>query len=111
MIEGRVALSSSQHARLEALLQAERDGFCTLSYEFDEDSRVPVTSPNRFRVRVTATPCAGKNLPPLFALRRDGKLVFTGTHLACVSYIHQIHSFSFDHALIYEGYSIEEVKP
>ncbi len=43
-----------------------------------------------------------------FELFRDKELVFTGTEIECMRYIHKKHSFSFRWAFLFEGYSMEE---
>lgn len=42
----------------------------------------------------------------LFELRRDGRYIMIGTEYECMNYIHRNHSYSMDHALRYEGYTI-----
>jgi len=44
-----------------------------------------------------------------FELRREGVLILEGDWLYCMSYIHDTHAFSLEHALKYEGYSIKTV--
>ena len=46
---------------------------------------------------------------PKFNLYRDGELIFTGTEIQLMQYIHRRHSFSFSHAIQFEGYSYEQV--
>jgi hypothetical protein len=41
-----------------------------------------------------------------YVLLLDGKEVMRGTEFACVKYVHQNHSYSFDHACKYEGYKL-----
>lgn len=41
-----------------------------------------------------------------FWLKRDGVLVFTGTFIDGLNWIHRNHSFSLDWALRYEGYTM-----
>lgn len=41
-----------------------------------------------------------------YFLYRDNKLMFFGTELECVEYIHRHHCYSIDHALKHEGYSL-----
>lgn len=43
-----------------------------------------------------------------YILKRDGVEVERGDEFALLAYIHRTHSFSFDHALRFEGYSVEE---
>ncbi len=42
----------------------------------------------------------------LYDLRRDGKIIFRGTANECFIKLHRIQSSSVDHALKYEGYTI-----
>ena len=42
-----------------------------------------------------------------YILKRDGVEVERGDEFALIAYIHRAHSFSFDHALRFEGYSVE----
>lgn len=46
-----------------------------------------------------------------YILLRDGKEVMRGYEDDCMKFIHKNHSYSFDHALKYEGYSIKKVWP
>jgi hypothetical protein len=46
----------------------------------------------------------------MWILKRDGKEVVRGTELECMQYIHQNHCYSVDHAIKYEGYTLEEEK-
>jgi hypothetical protein len=41
-------------------------------------------------------------------LLRDGEIVFSGTWIELLEYIHANHSFSFSWACEHEGYSVEE---
>jgi hypothetical protein len=43
----------------------------------------------------------------VYHLYRDGKLLTTGTEAMCWRYIHGTTSFSVDHALKHEGFSME----
>lgn len=42
----------------------------------------------------------------IFILSRDGKEVMRGSEFAVLDFIHNRHSFSMDHAIKYEGYSV-----
>lgn len=44
-----------------------------------------------------------------YILRRDGVEVARGNEFDLLAYIHRTHSFSFDYALKYAGYSVREV--
>ena len=52
-----------------------------------------------------------KKKMPTYRLYRDGELIMTGTEFQLMRYVHSKHSFSFLHALKYEGYSWEQVLP
>ena len=41
-------------------------------------------------------------------LSRDGQEIMRGTSFECTEYIHKNHSFSLDHAIRYEGYTMTE---
>jgi hypothetical protein len=41
-----------------------------------------------------------------FVLHHDGVEVVRGTEDECVRYIHRNHSYSFDHAIKYEGFTL-----
>src|SRR5580704_4640067 len=41
-----------------------------------------------------------------YILSHDGKRVMSGTSFEIAAYIHRMHSYSVDHALKYEGYSV-----
>jgi hypothetical protein len=41
-------------------------------------------------------------------LKRDGREVKRGTYIEVLDYIHRNHSYSFDHAVRFEGYSVED---
>lgn len=43
----------------------------------------------------------------VFILKRDGVEVERGDAFALFDHIHKTHSFSWDHALRFEGYSVE----
>ena len=43
-----------------------------------------------------------------YILYHDGKEIMRGKEFEILKYIHQHHSYSLNHALKYEGYSIEE---
>ncbi len=45
-----------------------------------------------------------------YDLMRDGKLVYHGTWIQCCEFIHNLHPYSFAHALKFEGYSLQESK-
>lgn len=47
-----------------------------------------------------------RSLNDTYILKLDGKPVFIGKEMDCWKYIHRTHSFSIDHALVHEGYSI-----
>lgn len=44
-----------------------------------------------------------------YTLYRDGKETLTGTERECFQYILNHHSYSVDHALKYEGYSLKRI--
>jgi hypothetical protein len=44
----------------------------------------------------------------MITLKRDNKEVLKGDWFDVYKYIHKTHSFSTDHALKYEGYTVEE---
>lgn len=44
----------------------------------------------------------------MITLKRDGVEIIKGDWVDIYKYIHKTHSYSTDHALRYEGYSIEE---
>lgn len=43
----------------------------------------------------------------IFILKRDGIEVARGEAFSLFDYIHRTHSFSWSHALRFEGYSVE----
>ena len=43
-----------------------------------------------------------------YDLMHDGKIVYHGTWFKCCEFIHNLHSYSFAHALKFEGYSLRE---
>ena len=47
----------------------------------------------------------------IFELLRDGKSVARGTEIELMNWVHANHSFSFDWALKFEGYSVIEASP
>jgi hypothetical protein len=47
---------------------------------------------------------------PKYLLTRDGKEIYTGYYLECMQYIHNLHCYSLDHAIRFEGYQIEPIK-
>jgi hypothetical protein len=50
-----------------------------------------------------------KSSSGMYLLKRDGRDVLLGTEQDIWQYIHQHHAYSVEHALRYEGYSIEPV--
>lgn len=48
-----------------------------------------------------------KSVNGRYVLKRDGNELARGTELDVWSYIHQYHSFSVEHALRCEGFTIE----
>lgn len=46
------------------------------------------------------------NEPTIYVLSRDGAEVYRGTFLECMSCVHKRHSFSFEWAQQFEGYSL-----
>jgi len=44
-----------------------------------------------------------------YDLFRDGQFVMRGTYSELLSYIHRTHSYSFEHAVTFEGYSTSPV--
>ncbi len=46
--------------------------------------------------------------PKIYILFRDGKEIMSGNEFEVLKYIHRNHSYSFDHAIKYEGYSMKE---
>ena len=45
----------------------------------------------------------------VFELRKDGKLLFRGSESECWNKLHKIQSGSVDHAIKYEGYTINPI--
>lgn len=45
-----------------------------------------------------------------YILLRDGKETMRGTEQECWQFIHRFHCYSVEHALKYEGYSMEPVQ-
>lgn len=46
-----------------------------------------------------------------FVLKRDGNEVLRGTEVEVTRYVHKNHSYSLDHALRHEGYSLSPESP
>jgi len=44
----------------------------------------------------------------MYQLKRDGKVMFEGTENECYLELHKVQPNSSDHALKYEGYSVEK---
>lgn len=42
-----------------------------------------------------------------YVLTRDGRAILVGTEQECWAYIHERHCYSVDHAIRWEGYSIQ----
>ncbi len=45
----------------------------------------------------------------LFDLRRDGRIIFRGSHDECIKKLQEVQSSSWNHALKYEGYTITSI--